>query len=155
MSYVASDARWFIAELILKIEVEGEQQNVVHRNYVLVEADSAEHAYESSLRLGKESEVSYQNPQGKNVSIKFCGIADLDVIGRELEHGTEILFTEQVGVSEETLLRWIRPKERLSIFSPIEPSAGPNYASQEVIEDVARILKAKKRSPKKGSKRAR
>lgn len=148
MSYVASDATWFIAELIVEIEVEGEQENVVHRNYVLVRADSAEHAYERSLQLGKESEVSYRNPSGKTVSIKFRGIADLDVIGRELEHGTEILFTEQSGVPEETLSRLIPAKESLSIFSPIEPSAGPNYASQEVVEDVARMLKVKNRPPK-------
>lgn len=141
MSYVPADARWFIAALVLEIEVEGDRRNIVHRNYVLVEAPSAEEAYEKSLELGEDNNISYENPAGKAVRIKFRGIAELEVIGSELRHGTEILFKEDVGVPEERILQRVSSKERLSVFSPIQPSAGPDYSSGEIMAEAEKVVR--------------
>lgn len=141
MSYVPSDAKWFIAELVLETKVEGDRRNIVHKNLVLIEASSANDAYEKSLQLGKDSEISYENPNSKTVRIVFRGIAELDVVGNELKHGTEILFKEQIEVPEDKILQWVSSKERLSVFCPIEPSAGPNYASQGIIEEAKQMVK--------------
>jgi hypothetical protein len=141
MSYVPSGAKWFVAQLILEIEVEGDNRNVLHKNLVLIEATSAEEAYEKSLQLGKDNEISYENPNSKAVRMKFRGIGQLDVVGNELKHGTEILFEEHIAVPEDKILQWVPSKTLLSVFRPIEPSPGPDYASQEIMEEVVQVLK--------------
>ena len=141
VSYIPADAKWYVAELVSETKVEDDQRNVVHRDFVLVEASSPEEAYEKSLQLGRENNATFENPEGKVVRITFRGIAELGVIGAELKHGTEILFKEQIGVPENRIQQLIAPKERLGVFCPIEPSAGPNYASRDVLKEVDTILK--------------
>lgn len=141
MSYVPSNARWFVAELVLEIQVEGDHRNVVHKNLVLVEAGSAEEAYQKALQLGSDSEMSYENPKAKSVSIRFRGISELDVIGAELSHGTEVRFEQHIAVSEDRIHQWMRPKAQLSVFLPMEPGRGPDYSSKEIMQDVAKLLK--------------
>src|ERR1700756_2879238 len=101
MGHVPSDVRWFAADLVVEIEVEGDDRNVVHKNLVLVEARSPEEAYQKALQLGHEHEIAYDNPSGKSVRIKFRGLSDLAVVGAELRHGTELRFLEYVAVSED------------------------------------------------------
>ena len=54
----------------------------------------------------------------------------------ELEHGCEINFSRDVGVSEKKIKSWVLPKSKLEVFAPIRPHRGPDYASADVIEMV-------------------
>jgi hypothetical protein len=85
MAYVPNDAKWYLAWLVLEIIVEDDPRNIVHINLMLIRADSPGEAYEKAIELGKESEISYENPDGKSVVHVFRGIRDLNVIHDELE----------------------------------------------------------------------
>ena len=74
MAFIPSDAKWYVAELIEEIRVEGDARNVVHRNLVLVGADSPEEAYQRALDIGSEHEATYDNLEGKKVTIAFRGL---------------------------------------------------------------------------------
>lgn len=120
MAYIPPDAKWYIAEIVQEYTIEGEPSNVVHTNMVLVRADSPEEAYDRAILLGKESEVSYENPQGKKVTLRFRGLRDLNVVHGELEHGAELIYEERVGMSEEELDKSVTRKEDLGVFRPLE-----------------------------------
>ena len=67
---------------------------------------------------------------------------DLNVIHDELEDGAELMFEEKIGISEDEVQKMIYPKHKLNVFCPIEPrdSSAPNYCSQEIIEEVLKII---------------
>jgi Domain of unknown function (DUF4288) len=136
VAYVPEGSKWFLAEIVEEITVEGDPRNVVHTNLVLIRADSPEEAYEKSMRLGAERELTYDNTAGKRVTILFRGLHDLNVIHDKLEHGAELISSEEVGMNESALGQWVAAKEDLGVFRPIEWSQGPDYASGEVMEDV-------------------
>lgn len=116
MAYIPSDAKWYLAEIVEEIRIESESENIVHTNIVLVRADSPEEAYQNALALGKECEMTYTNPEGKTVQVYFRGLRDLNVIYDELEHGAELIYEKQTGISESDLARWVSAKEDLGIF---------------------------------------
>ena len=141
MGFIPRDAIWHIAEEVLEITVEGATQNVVHINYLLVRAESPEDAYEKALRLGAEHETMYLNEDKKEVNISFRGLRDLTVIHEALEHGSELLYEEKLGISKEALDRLVQPKESLSVFKPIEKSLGPDYASAEMLRAARKLAR--------------
>ena len=119
MGYIPPDAKWYVAEIVEEFTFEGESENAVHTNLVLVRADSPDEAYEKAIDLGKENECSYQNPEGVAVRVRFRGLRDLNVIHGDLAHGTELIYGEQKGMSERDLAKWVTPKEQLGAFAPI------------------------------------
>jgi len=125
-----------IAEIVQQISVEDDPRRVVHTNLVLVRADSPDEAWGKAVKLGTESEVSYENPDGKIVAIGYCGLRDLNVIYGELEHGTELSYSEDIGVDDDALQKYISSKEELGIFSPVKPSRGPRYISKDVMDKL-------------------
>ncbi|MGA8012373.1 MAG: DUF4288 domain-containing protein [Candidatus Acidiferrales bacterium] len=139
MAHIPPSARWYVAELVEQITVEGDPRTVAHKNLVLIRADSPEEAYKKSLAIGREGEDSYENPAGRLVQIAFRGISDLNVIHDELDHGAELLYEEIVGPSEEEVKRWLVPKEQLGVFRLVETGKSPDYSSKEIMEDVRRI----------------
>jgi len=136
MGFIPKDAKWYLAEIVEEIRVEGDQRNVVHTNLVLVRADSPDETHEKAMALGKRGDMKYRNPKGKKVTTRFRGLKNLNVIHDELEHGSEISFSQNIGVSEEKIKSWIAPTRKLGVFAPIRPHRGPDYASAEVIEMV-------------------
>jgi Domain of unknown function (DUF4288) len=139
MGFVPDDAIWYLAELIMEITVAGATRNVVHRNLMLIRADSPDEAYDKALKLGYEAETEYQNPLGQGVQIKFKGIAQLDVVYDEFSHGAELKYEECAGISPQEIASWILPKEKLRVFVPPPDPArkrDPDYRSQEVLEMV-------------------
>src|SRR5580692_3729936 len=100
MGYIPEDAKSYLAEIVEQITVDGDPCNVVHTNLVLVRADSPEEAYHKATESGIAGETSYENSDGKRVSINFRGLHDLNVIHDELEHGAEIIFSEDLGMDE-------------------------------------------------------
>src|SRR5262250_878679 len=124
MGHVSAGAKWYITELVEEITVEGDPRNVVHRNFILIRADSPEEAYQKAFKFGEQGETSYDNPQGHRVEIKFRGIADLDVIHDELEDGAELMFCSQVGLTEEELQQlrsWKSSSPQIEPRAPTTP----------------------------------
>jgi len=136
MGFIPKNAKWYLADLVEEIRVEGERRNVVHTNCTLIRADSPEEAHTKAIALGKRGNTRYKNVNGKMVTIRFRGLRELNVIHDELDHGAEISFNRDVAVSEKIIRSLIRPKRRLGVFAPIQPSKGPDYASAEVIQEV-------------------
>jgi Domain of unknown function (DUF4288) len=118
MAYIPPDAKWYLAEIVEELRIESEPENIVHTNLVLVRADSPEEAYQLALDLGREAEMTYTNPYGKSVRVYFRGLRDLNVIHGELEHGTELIYDRQTGMSETDLANWVSAKENLGVFTP-------------------------------------
>src|SRR5262245_47805339 len=100
MAYVPKDAHWFLATMIEEFQIEGAKRNVVHINYVIIEARSPQDAYKRAIKMGKQANHSYLNTHGKRVSVRFRGLGNLDVIYDRFEHGCEIMFCEKLGMSE-------------------------------------------------------
>jgi hypothetical protein len=140
MAYIPDNAKWYLATLVEEIVVEGDSRNVLHKNLVLVRADSPEEAYEKALELGRKAEVSYENPGRSLVQIKFRGLSQLNVVHDDLEHGAELHFEELLGVSEEQIEALLRRREDLAVFRPITPSTGPDYSSRQVLQDAEQLL---------------
>jgi uncharacterized protein DUF4288 len=136
MGFIPKDAKWYVAEIVEEIRVAGDHRNVVHTNQTLIRADCPDEAYSKAIAFGKKGNTTYKNPEGRTVTIRFRGLRNLDVIHDELEHGSEIGFTRDVGVSEKKIKSWILPKRRLGVFAPIRPNGGPDYASAEVVQEV-------------------
>lgn len=138
MAFIPEDAKWYLAWLVEEIIVEDDPRNIVHTNLMLVRADSPHEAYEKAIELGKESEMSYENPDGKSVVSVFRGIKDLNVIHDELEHGAELDYEEKVDIPNEEIERMLTPKEQLTVFRPDEISENPNYMAKDIAEELER-----------------
>jgi Domain of unknown function (DUF4288) len=136
MGHIPKNAKWYLAEIVEEIKISGESTNVIHINMRLVRADSPQEAYDAAIRLGKDSDRTYENTDGKPVNIVFRGLRDLMVIHDELEHGAELFYDEQVGLSEEQLAKLICPRNELSVFLPIPPPSGPNYFPLSIWQEL-------------------
>ena len=136
MGYIPPDAKWYLAEIVEKISVEGDPRRVIHTNLVLVRGDSPDHAYAKAVELGTAAEISYDNPEGKRVAITYCGLRDLNVIHGDLEHGTELIYSEEIDMDPAAIQKYISPKEELGIFAPRKAPRGPNYISKDVVDEL-------------------
>ncbi|MEO6811834.1 MAG: DUF4288 domain-containing protein, partial [Isosphaeraceae bacterium] len=101
MGFIPKDARWYLADIVLEHMIEDDSRNVVHVNTHLVEAESANQAYEKAVALGRNSEQGYINTAGKWVRVVFRGLRELNVIHDSIEDGAELTYSESVGVTEE------------------------------------------------------
>jgi Domain of unknown function (DUF4288) len=144
--YIPDDAKWYIAEIIMECQVEGDPRNVVHVNIVLVRADSPEKAFEKAEELGRDGDDSYLNTSDRMVTFRYRGLRDLHLIHDELEHGGELMFEEEIGVLEEDLQAMITLKSDLSVFREFQPRDpyDPNYHSKEIMDEVNKIMRGDK-----------
>ncbi|MEH2049268.1 DUF4288 domain-containing protein [Nostoc sp.] len=142
MAYIPKNATWYIAELVIECNVEGNPHNVIHVNVVLVRAYSPEEAFEKAEELGDESNSTYLNPKNQTVTFTYRGLRDLNVIHDELEHGAELMFEEKIGICESKLQQMLTPKSQLAIFRPLEPidPSKPDYSSKEIMNEVAKRM---------------
>ncbi|MEH2274430.1 MAG: DUF4288 domain-containing protein [Nostoc sp.] len=132
MAYIPKNAKWYIAELVIECNIEGNPRNVVHVNIVLIRASSPEEAFDKAEELGYESNSTYLNPKNQTVTFTYKGLRNLNVIHDELEHGAELMFEEKIGIRESELQQMLTPKSQLAIFrslEPIDPSK-PDYSSK-------------------------
>jgi hypothetical protein len=139
MAYIPKNARWFIAEVVVRIRVAGDRRDVVHANFLLVRADTPARAYVRACALGRAEEMTYRNPAGKKVTARFLGLRELHVVHDELEDGAELLFEEHVGISTAAARSLVRPRSKLAVFRPIERSPKPDYASGEVVVEAKKL----------------
>lgn len=136
MGYIPKDAKWYLADIVLEITVEGDARNVIYTNLILIRADSPEDAYQKAMEIGTANEASWENIDGKQVTFSFRGLRDLNVIHGELEHGTELSYSEDMDMDEASIQKWVTPKDELGVFSPIDPSTGPDYRSSDIVEQI-------------------
>jgi hypothetical protein len=146
MAYIPRGAKWYIAEIVERLRVQGDRRAVVHINLCLIEATGPANAYRKALALGKAAEMTYLNPKGKKVSIEFMGLRDLNVIHDELEHGAELLYRQYLGMTAAEARKLVTTKTKLSVFRPIERPSGPDYSSADVVETAQKLMHAANRS---------
>lgn len=140
MTYIPLGAKWYIAEIIEEIVVEGDSRNVVHKNLVLIRSDSPDGAYARALEIGHQGEGSYTNPNGSLVNTSFRGLGHLDVIHGSLEDGAELSYERKTAVPEEELQQWLLSREQLPLFLEPQPLPDyPNYASKDILEEAKSI----------------
>ena len=120
MGYIPKDAEYYLAEIVLEIAVTGEAESLVHTNLVLVRADSPDEAYTKALELGHAGEYTEKNSDGTEVSVRFRGLRDLNVIHDKLGHGAELIYREDT-FDEAAIARWVSPKEALGVFASPPP----------------------------------
>ncbi len=152
MAHIPDDAKWFIAQLVEEFRVEGDKRNAVHINYVLIDASRPGEAYQKAMKLGRQVNNEYMNPEGKKVIHRFVGLRDLDVIYFPIEHGCEIMFEERLGVGPAALRKLVRKKADLEAFRPVpirRPAGRPDYSSKEIMDMVGAEL-----NKQKGAERA-
>ncbi len=137
MGYIPPGAKWFLADLVMAINVQGAAKVVVHINTTLVGASSAEQAFSRAMTLGRSSQIQYKNLAGKRVRIRFVGIRELNVIHDDLQHGAELTYRERLLDSIEETRALTAKKKRLAVFRPRVHSAGPDYASGDVLRELA------------------
>ena len=131
---------WYLADLVVQLEVEGDPRSVVHVNSCLIEAPTPEVAYDKAMALGRQTDDDYDNSIGRPVRARFLGLRDLLEIYEPLEDGAEITFTERIGVSDLDARRMIARREELAVFRPHTPSAKPDYAPGRIMTEVNDIL---------------
>ncbi len=128
----------------MEITVDGESSNVVHRNLFLIRAESADHAYEKAILLGRDSEASYTNPRGRDVTQRFRGVSKLDgLIDGDPDDGAELSFEEFRDVSPTEISNWIPSKENLRAFRGPDSRRefSPDYRSKDALLRAAELLR--------------
>jgi hypothetical protein len=154
MAFIPENAQWFLAQHVEEIPVQRHKRNVVHINYILIQAKNPQEAYRKAIELGKRGNAKYKNPDGETVTIRFLGLRDLDVIHDPLEHGCEIMFSERLGMTRAGIRKLLRKKAELEAFLPIRNRPGrPCYASKEIIDKVAEKLAGNKRGGGRSQKK--
>jgi hypothetical protein len=147
MAHIPKNAEWFLAQHVEEIRVQGHKRNVVHINYVLIQANTPTEAYRKAVELGKSGNMKYKNPDGKIVTSRFLGLRNLDVIHDTLEHGCEIMFCQRLGMTRAGLRKFARKKEELEAFLPPRGRPGlPDYSPKEIMDQVAKILREHRRA---------
>jgi len=137
VAFIPADARWYLADIVQEIQVEGDERNVVHINTTLIEASSPEEAFDLAMLIGAEGEQTYDNPEGRCVRFRFRGLGDLKVIHDKLEHGAELAYREGVGVDEAEIESLLKAKEDLAVFAPFQAGCDhPHFSSAEIMEEI-------------------
>jgi hypothetical protein len=143
MGFIPKGARWYIADVVLEHQIEDDPRNVVHIDTLLVEATSPEEAYDKAIEFGQAGETEYLNTAGKQVTILFRGLRNLNVIHDDLEHGAELTYEEEVAVPEAVIREWLREKSDLGVFAPIPDKDDiPNYMPGEIMKELEARLAA-------------
>jgi hypothetical protein len=140
MAYIPQGAKWYVADLVIAISVGGRKRLTVHLNTVLVRADSPTEAYERSVSLGREHQMTYRNAAGERVHFKFLGLAELTVIHDDLEHGCELLYRQKLGRTQTQARSLVTPRSRLGVFSPPIPNRAPDYMSGDIRRELEQAL---------------
>ncbi len=78
---------------------------------------------------------------GPGLFVRHWGLGDLIEIYDDLEHGAELMYEEQVGVSRHAIDRLVRPKTQLTVFQVSRPKPKiPDYSSGEVLKRAEALL---------------
>ena len=138
MANSSNNIKWYLAELVEEIQIDGESENVVHNNLVLIHADTPEEAYKKALARGSAMNDTYEISPGKKVVSTFRGLSDLNPILDELEDGATIAYEELTGLSAEEISDMVPEKDLLGAFQSDDDENDSNSA---VLEEAMRIIR--------------
>lgn len=110
-------SNWYVAEIVLRFQTEGEATALVHVNSILISAEGDEQAYNKSRLLGERGDRKYINTEGRLVQVSFVGLRNLFYVYDGLEDGSELIFEEFPDLTDDKVNALTRPKERLAIFA--------------------------------------
>jgi hypothetical protein len=136
LSDTFGNENWYLAEIIELITVEGDPQNVVHINLILLRARSPDEAFEKAVAVGQAGESTYQNTDGRTVTVAFRGLRDLLAIQADLEDGAELAYEELIGISSEQIDKLAKPRNALALFSAASRVSGPNYMDRDIVAEA-------------------
>jgi len=127
MANAHTEYKWYVAELVQEFTIEGEQDNVVHCEMLLIHADSPEAAFDEAVGFGAGNAV-YTNPDGKTVAARFRGLRSLHRMWEEPHNGAVVSWEKRTGMSEAEVQAWLPSKQDLDAFKSdreggIEPIA--------------------------------
>jgi hypothetical protein len=156
MAFIPADAKWYLADLVESISVEGDPRILVHVNTLLVRADSPAEAYSKAQQLGRQAKADWKNEAGKRVRIRFAGLRELNVIHDELQHGAELSYSVRTVRSAMAAKALTTPKRSLAVFAPRAVSGGPDYAAGDLMRRMKAALSNEAARPvSKASRRPR
>lgn len=155
MAFIPKDVRWFVGELVESIQIAGQATALVHLNCVLIEARSADEAFNRALELGNQLNAQYLNTEGAKVVCKFEGLRELNVVHDELEHGAELFFRTMPGVKKDELSDVVTPKESLAVFRDTKVPRENYFPASIARELKERIGKSKAKRKVTGSQGGR
>jgi len=120
MKKIKVNGDWYIAELLEKCEPVGRdkrnpnRRHTVWRNAILIQAESAEAAYDKAMQFGKqEYRMRYQAASGDTVQWSFLGVADLIPVYEDIQDGNELFWTDHGEISAKRAKAMVRTKKQV------------------------------------------
>jgi hypothetical protein len=134
MAFIPPGIQWYVADVVLEVRVSGASDRRAWVNTYLIQAATPDEAFEKAQRIGSDSESSYVNAEGVEVTHTFRGNGDLQVVLGPLEDGAEIGWSEYSDMTPDDVADLVIPKDDLAVFLPIEPEMDPRYVPREMWE---------------------
>jgi hypothetical protein len=117
---------WYLAEIVEKCqpinrnETQDLRRVITWGNHHLIQANSAEEAFEKAEQIGKELEYTFTNANKEQMEWTFVGIGQLIPIYEEfIEDGAELLWTDYGVISDRKTRRLVSSKQE--ILAGIKP----------------------------------
>jgi hypothetical protein len=120
MENESTEKKWYLADVLEAFRVEGEENELLYINAILVHAIDAEEAYTKALAFGARSNYEYLNTDGVLVTVTFRGLRSLVEIYEEFADGSEIAYSQYENISSAEIDRKATPKHELAVFLPRE-----------------------------------
>jgi len=122
---------WYVAVLVVACEVAGlaAGKRLFDRQIRLIEAETAEDAYQKALTLGEAQHASYLNADGAEVNWRFVGLYDLVRLDGAPGDGVEVYSLLERGRALDEVVE----KHRLTVF----------WAEQHADETAGSLLDAR------------
>jgi hypothetical protein len=139
MANSSDNVKWYLAELVEEIQIDGESENIVHNNLILINANSPEEAYKKSMARGAAMNDTYEIAPGKKVISTFRGLSDLNPILDELEDGATIAYEELTGLSAAEISDMVPEKDLLGAFQ--SEDADSDSSNSAALEEAMRIIR--------------
>lgn len=115
-------ARWYIAELVEELILDGNVKNVIHRKTRVIFADSHEDAYEKALSLSQEHEPTYLNQTYSVPQVRYWGLNELNLVQEEK---SEVLPPRRHSVAHIWQSDMLTPLQLAALMS-MQAQALPN-----------------------------
>jgi len=115
-------ARWYIAELVEELILDGNVKNVIHRKTRVIFADSQEDAYEKALSLSQEHEPTYLNQTYNVPQVRYWGLNELNLVQEEK---SEILPSKRRTIAHHRKSDMLTPMQLAALMS-MQAQALPN-----------------------------
>ena len=107
---------WYVAEMVEEYRAAGETTSLLHINTVLLNANSAEEAFNKAIAMGMFVNRIFVNADNVKVEARFRGLRQLYHVYDPLEDGCELFYEERLGVSEEEIATLLSSKQTLAAF---------------------------------------